>query len=125
MTDRELLEKAAKAAGFEFRYGEKHTIMGEGIVCDFSKIMYVDHGRPDHFMTEWNPITNDGDAFRLAVKLNLCLGPNFKGDLCIVFGEDGYKTIEKYSTDRCVATRRAIVRAAAAIGERESWKCAG
>ena len=48
MTDRELLERAAKAAGYEYA---KH---GGYIVVD---------GIPGN----WNPLTDDGDALRLAV----------------------------------------------------------
>lgn len=58
----------------------------------------------------WDPLTNDGDALRLAVKLNMqvavgvVLAPGL--DVIIDSAEDPY-----------AATRRAIVRAAAAIGE--------
>ena len=60
MTDRELLEKAAKAAGIEW-YG----IAGD----DTSDCLYFDIGPDD--VVEWNPLTNDGDALRLAVRLEI------------------------------------------------------
>ena len=50
MTDRELLEAAAKAAG------------------------YVHYHPGDGFYQTWNPLTDDGDALRLAVKLGLQSG---------------------------------------------------
>ena len=62
----------------------------------------------------WNPLTDDGDALRLAVKLGLTITSNYhveqKGLGVIVFTE-----LED-SEDFCAATRRAIVRAAAEIG---------
>jgi hypothetical protein len=64
---------------------------------------------------EWNPLTDDADALRLAVKLRLVLfleiprigiGPRMDGpEVYLDEGEDEY-----------AATRRAIVRAAAEIG---------
>ena len=113
---RELLELAAKAAGYEFQYGEKHTIMGEGIVCDFSGIMYVDCGLPDHFMTEWNPLTDDGDALRLAVKLEINILPSMEECSARNPGYSASWHNELATTDPYAATRRAIVRAAAEMG---------
>ena len=94
-TDRELLEMAAKAARYQYA---KH---GGYIVVD---------GIPGN----WNPLTDDGDALRLAVKLEIELW----------FGNGGLNASgmsmdieEDYGEDPAAATRRAIVRAAAAIGE--------
>ena len=84
MTDCELLELAAKAAGYSF---------------------YIDSfGNPQIDSGKWTPLTNDGDALRLAVKLDLFYHTAF---------------ISEFHDARCDvdATRRAIVRAAAAIGE--------
>ena len=94
MTDRELLELAAKAAGYwaaEFN-------------CP------ANLPRP-----EWNPLTDDGDALRLAVKLEMELkvyntsahAASAKCERSVCASEKG---------DPCAATRRAIVRAAAEIG---------
>ena len=52
MTDRELLEAAAKAAGIDY-YARAQ-----------SGGMLTDNG-------EWNPLTDDGDALRLAVRLRM------------------------------------------------------
>jgi hypothetical protein len=52
---------------------------------------------------EWNPLTDDGDALRLAVKLDLSID-----DACVIYSDGA-------SDDRYAATRRAIVRAAASI----------
>ena len=78
MADKELLELAAKAAGL------KLAELGGRIV-----IQEVD-GQPVY----WNPLTDDGDALRLAVKLSISI----------------------ISPDNIESVRRAIVRAAAEIG---------
>jgi hypothetical protein len=101
MTDRELLELAAKAIGLP-----ECGWMGPAF-------MYV----KDNTFTDWNPLTDDGDALRLAVKLKLCFGPNFEGDLAVCFGNDGRNITEAYEADPYAATRRAITRAAAEIGK--------
>jgi hypothetical protein len=62
MKDRELLELAAKACGWV------------GVPDKWRNI--CSSGRN----TEWNPLTDDGDALRLAVKLGLALSiENFDG----------------------------------------------
>ncbi len=103
MTDRELLEFAAKAAGMPFhKWNDAHGYLMVNVGGD---------------TREWNPLTDDGDALRLAVKLGLSLGPNFDGDLAVCFAREGADITEEYGSDPYGATRRAIVRAAAAIGK--------
>ena len=99
MSDRELLELAAKAAGYEYA---KH---GGYIVVD---------GIPGN----WNPLTDDGDALRLAVMLRMDIcRPHKKHDCVCVWDDAARKFIEEpHGTDPYAATRRAIVRAAAEIG---------
>ena len=106
-TDRELLELAAKAAGIEGSYQK-----------------YIDSDRNcgivvygDRTVSYWNPLTDDGDALRLAVKLRICFGPNFDEDMAVAFGREGRNICEPYGVDPYAATRRAIVRAAAEIGK--------
>ena len=107
MTDRELLELAAKAAGIEFN--DKRSPTGNvALYCAGAGW--------------WNPLTDDGDALRLAVRLEISImfGVHATTINCEVYDwaedevlidrkEDGRK--EPYA-----ATRRAIVRAAAEIG---------
>lgn len=85
-TDRELLELAAKAAGLQSIGFDEAGLYPAGMVGP------------------WNPLTDDGDALRLAVKTQLPIG------VFLVLREPGH-------SDPYAATRRAIVRAAAAIGE--------
>lgn len=103
MTDRELLELAAKAAGAEF--DEKLNVY------------WLEH--PDLVSYEWNPLTDDGDALRLAVKLQLGISipPVVDGRIEVVTFYGPIISIVEYpqNDDRNAATRRAITRAAALI----------
>lgn len=92
MTDRELLELAAQAAG----------ITG----------FWVDAGlniRSDAWPLIWNPLIDDGDALRLAVKLQIHLAHHHYG----IGWVDARHIKELTGADPYAATRRAIVRAAA------------
>lgn len=95
MDDRELLELAAKAAGLPW---DQWVIDGND---------------------SWNPLTDDGDALRLAVKLKFALYPpecEEDGATVSAPGEDGIWHIEDRTDDPHADMRRAIVRAAAEIG---------
>jgi hypothetical protein len=105
MTDRELLELAAKAAGVEL------IQMPPGVYRNATG------AKPENNafgLPTWNPLTDDGDALRLAVKLEIDLA--FEGSPDIVWADDNWS--EPAGVDRQAATRRAIVRAAAEIGRR-------
>ena len=117
-TDRDLLELAAKAAGVELDY----TIRPDG------KCFY--HSDRNALATSdggwFAPLTDDGDALRLAVKLGMdpmrCFQIIIDGDICktgVRHTDRGgkYDNLEEHKEDPYSATRRAIVRAAAAIGK--------
>lgn len=100
MTDRELLELAAKACGYE--------------VSAYTGILYVHDGAANR---EWNPLTDDGDALRMAVMLRMNVSSWGSGASAIVSaGDDVLLAEPHYGDDPCRATRRAITRAAAEIG---------
>lgn len=95
-TDRELLELAAKAAGLKLDFTAGGKIVWD-VTGDTHRI--------------WNPLTDDGDALRLAVKLNI--------NVFIYDNETSTGTIGVVAKDwgsKEENTRRAIVRAAAEIG---------
>ena len=100
MTDRELLEMAAKAAGFVYN----------GYTSTETKLILWGG-------SEWNPLADDGDALRLAAKLGL--GVIFAtGEVYVGLLGDGDQTeIIEDESEPYAATRRAIVRAAAEIGK--------
>lgn len=99
MTDRELLDLAAKAAQLKIKW--------DGFRNQYRLIIAMD------FMgDEWNPLTDDGDALRLAAELKINI--DFK-DCCA--WNRGLVMIQEFwggEYDPCY--RRAIVRAAAEIG---------
>lgn len=106
MTDRELLELAAKAAGLT-RW--EYTESDEGIYVEVFDLL-----------TLWNPLTDDGDALRLAVKLGVEL-EFFANCVRASKSINGryWEVNESLWVDEpnpYAATRRAIVRAAAEIG---------
>lgn len=103
MTDRELLELAAKAAAYDVRWHENWQ-------C-FVHVGVVNINTPPTMAGQrqvWNPLTDDGDALRLAVKLN-------RTDIGALIMN--YTTGAEYRDCPYAATRRAIVRAAAEIGK--------
>lgn len=107
MTDRELLELAAKAAGITFDW------CGCGVA--------INHGHGESglhnkkWVDIWNPLTDDGDALRLAVGLGI--GLEFvKGILIVTSTNRKHEDMRDHGGDLYAATRRAIVRAAAEIG---------
>ena len=115
-TDRELLELAAKAAGIQ-----KPKCDGwEGIHEDGSYWWSADcEGKTSR---RWNPLTDDGDALRLAVKLGICIGPESPDVIGKSLARASWlnhsKSLGEWGGgDQYSATRRAIVRAAADIGE--------
>ena len=108
MTDRELLELAAKAAGVVGEY-ESWTYQGfnEGIRQVLNGIKC---------WKPWNPLTDDGDALRLAVKLQIDIRPSMSGSSNFRYAVYDGNTYGEVDSDPYAATRRAIVRAAAEIG---------
>lgn len=100
MSDIELLELAAKAAGYNW----------QGLLPDHGFWPQIlDESPLGNRFVHWNPLTDDGDALRLAVKLNMFVR-------CGEFaGVESPVTSDGSGNDE-VATRRAIVRAAAEIG---------
>jgi hypothetical protein len=119
MTDRELLELAAKAAGVKVASWTTYGPYVGGLEGCI-----------------WDPLTDDGDALRLAVKLRMRVDA-YEFQVEAMDGCEPFKIGQETFTnnfvcieplgaddDCCAATRRAIVRAAAALaatagGDRE------
>lgn len=104
MTDRELLELAAKAAGIgggydSFREEYRKPLDVHGLFL----------GRP------WKPLDDDGESQRLGVRLMLDI--RHTSDEVAALGYNGQWQHEPVAGDRGPATRRAIVRAAASYGK--------
>ncbi|MGL5219609.1 MAG: hypothetical protein ACRC8G_09045 [Plesiomonas shigelloides] len=105
MTDRELLELSAKAIGGEYR----------------------DHYHGDQYLAyppnwngiTWNPLTDDGDAMRLAMELGFHIKHWVYA--CQIEDSNGHEWplvhMSECEGGICHAARRAIVIAAAEIGK--------
>lgn len=98
MNDHKLMELAAKAVGMEY----PHILKNGGRV--------------------WDPRTDDGDALRLAAELYLVVAvikaTHEKPAFTAVYHFNGPEHVtEDHGNNANAATRLAIVRAAAAIGE--------
>lgn len=107
-TDRELLRLAATATGHKWKWvrcpAYDHEVPGLLLIDSYNDVEYY---------PGWNPLEDDGDALRLAVKLGLTvevLGSRMEPHTRVLGKE------EEHRADPCRATRRAIVRAAAEIG---------
>jgi len=104
MDDRELLEMAAKAAGEDVEWHDSGSYFYRKS-CNWP----AEKGF-------FNPLHDDGEALRLAVELRFDIAINLYG-VDVFYGElDDFIRERCRDGDAANATRRAIVRAAAAIG---------
>jgi hypothetical protein len=96
-SDRDLLERAARASGYVPVRVEDEAVLLYGI------------------QEPWNPLTDSGDALELAVKLELQLDLRHSTNAVSIYGAPDGRIDEGAHHDPVAATRRAIVRAAAAL----------
>jgi hypothetical protein len=107
MTDLELLKLAAKSAGIQYEW---HNGCGEALKLT----------APNATAIYWNPLRDDGDAFRLANALRLTV---YHAELAVVVKHKQYswewlgECVNEDTGDRNASARRAIVRSAAAMVE--------
>lgn len=121
MSDREFIELAAKAYGLA---GEWVDFSGMDIRVGYQGGLYVEG------VGYWNPLADDGDALRLAVKLRLAIDHNHPSTNQIgnwvAVERQGWEQYPPFSImidgfdekNRSQATSRAITLAAAEIGKR-------
>jgi hypothetical protein len=98
MSDKELLELAAKAAG-----NGVYEMGG----------MYFEQ-LENGLVAKWSPLTDDGDALRLAVEIGLSI---YMEPFRVGCPTQDDVVWEEVVLDGFAATRRAIVRTAAEIGK--------
>lgn len=109
-SDRELLELAAKAAGYDVAWHET-------VVSRKGRFGLIEHTKKEGFrlnFKQWNPLEEDGDALRLAVKLHMQVSitrGSCRSETLPVMG------VRVNDGDEGAATRRAIVIAASIVGE--------
>lgn len=102
MSDRKLLEMAGKAAGYSIKFV---AVIGE---CSKKDI----NARP------WNPLENDGDALRLAVKLGISLELIPLHDSVMAHIDNENHSFSSTEAMDEFGARRAIVQVAAYIGSK-------
>lgn len=117
MSDRELLEDAAKAAGLTV--STRMQAERDAEIDPETAGLWLTNGQ-----TWWSPLADDGDALRLAVALDIEIYQGDDDGPAVFAGYWGKPErrdvtrmfcIESLGDDKFAATRRAIVRAAAAV----------
>jgi hypothetical protein len=118
MTDKELLEAAARAAGIPWR------VVG-AIPGRYYLTPKADGVQEPCSMNHWNPLTDDGDALRLMARLGLDVQYSPEAVEVVAHQHariEGKEAVAPWAweslldaADPAAATRRAIVRAAAAM----------
>ena len=108
-SDKDLLQMAAKAAGYRVA-----RVADDGVALLIEGIQ-----------ESWDPLADDGDALRLAVRIGISPGRCFQVVIDSDIQRTGvrhtdrggkYDSLQEHTADTYAATRRAIVRAAAEIG---------
>jgi len=104
--DREQLEAAARAAGYQVEWNKL-------LKC----LMFAP--TQTAWYEPWRPLDSDADAFRLMVACGVDVATTHNRVSAIVEGGGGVivESESMHVTDKHAATRRAIVRAAAAMSE--------
>ena len=119
MSDLEMMELAAKGAGIAVHRGRAWQ----------SDTLFREIPRPSSPLVAnvaWNPLSDDGDALRLAVRLALTVQAACADEYGRMYtrvdrwpntGGSAIVSVDEFGDDAYAATRRAIVRAAAEIGQ--------
>jgi len=104
--DKKLLELAAKACGIYYKMSENNPTA------------FIRHTENFGWI-EWNPLKDDGDAFRLSTFLELNVFHTSGNCYAMESNDDEFEEVVSYNdcSDKYEATRKAIVRAAAKIGD--------
>lgn len=111
LTDRELLERAAKAVGLETKWDQPR-----GSKTGWLRVRVGDR------WPVWTPLDDDGEALRLAGNLHMEF--SFRPSYVMVTGEYGPNSESYDKQGKMAAARRAIVRTAAQeweIGKGNVW----
>lgn len=114
VVDIELLDLAARAAGITLEWWDDTEMLQPGYQVPDTKY--------GHAWKRWDPLLDDGDALRLAVKLGLEVHPSPRG-CSVLWDVPGGKQVltvlnSVVGCDSEGSTRLAITRAAAEIGRR-------
>jgi len=116
MNQKHLLEMAAKASGKDLT---GYQWIDTPFYTGFQRRNIDPESGFEEQTQDWNPLDDNADAFELMVDLTLDV--DFIDQWTTVWhwiGDDRTVEVESENCDRYAATRLAIVRAAAAIGEK-------
>jgi hypothetical protein len=103
-TNREMLELAARAAGYE-------------VESDHQGVFHIREGTGLQSWTHWNPRDDNNDAFRLAARLKIQVSfGTFKDSVASAY-KFGTPAVEVENTDIEAAAREAIFLMAVEIGK--------
>ena len=118
-SDHELLMWAAKAAGYKVKWVDGATPFN--YTGFLKEDPHLTHYNDIPVQVHWNPLKDSGQALELAVKLRLHISQQLSYVAVMrPHGGPGSHLLswtEQYKDDPLAATRRAIVCAAAEIGE--------
>lgn len=113
MTNRELLELAALAAGYEYTWTQRLAATAHGVVS--SPIIVIDGNY-------WNPLEDDGDCAQLETKCEMLVSVDKDcaraGSYINGYGIECSEQYANHDGDRNKARRFASVRCAAELGRR-------
>ena len=112
MDDKELLELAALACGYDdaqYQFGGEWMDMR----CGYPEAMWSEKLADERGSGYWNPLKDNSDAFHLMVKLNIQLTPPKHAGHGYVAND-----VTSFHVNPEIAVRRAITIAAARIGEK-------
>ena len=111
MSNRELLEMAAKAARLNAFWNETRNCM--------ELFTEEDH----RYIGDWRPDSDDGESLRLAVRLNMSVEANIDSIYCVSIDADTMALSgtdsdcpEEFSEAKMGVVRLAVLRCAASIG---------
>ena len=119
MQDKELLELAANATGYDWQWVENNK--GDGLVPG---MLHRDEVNDVDYWFPWNPLLNNNEAFELAVDLGMDLRIVTLPHIIHINAtthsattmEVLYSSLITAQPDKQAATRRAIVKTAAKLG---------
>lgn len=107
MDDRELLERAAKAAGLPVQWVPYRCVL---VRLDRSEYVSGEARYPS-----WNPLADDGDALRLLARLRLVLNVSDGSAHAWKWNPGSMEPFSVHRGDEMAAVRRAIVQEAATL----------
>lgn len=119
MTDREMLELAARAAEWQLCGYSWISESEDDEEFEILESAFVKHHQEQGLATRWNPLTDDGDALRLAARLNMDIEIDEFFVIAYCPSELGCIRIELEIKEEKMKTARLVITMAAAKAGKE------